>query len=755
MNKLNSLTFNPLKQTPEPTIPTTTKHFNAIINRLSSQGSHQEVLVTYFSMLKTNTLPDSYSFPSLFKACTFLRLFSQGLSFHQCVIVNGFSSDAYISSSLINFYSKFGRTNHAHKVFDRMPDKNVVPWTAIIGCYACSGDIYKAFSLFSQMRHEGTQFSSVPLLSLLCGVSELAQVRCLHGCVISYGFESDVTLMNSTLNVYGKCGGIVDARFLFEFMNQRDIVTWNSLISGYSQSGNVREVIQLLCRMKFEGMEPDKKTFGSVVSVIATESNLKLGKLVHGQILRSGFELDTQIETVLIVMYLKCKSIDTAFRIFKYTSKKDVVIWTAMISGLVQINCADRALDIFCQMVKSRMEPSTSTIATALAACAQLGSLNRGTSIHCYVLREGIAQDTPSQNSLITMYAKCGRLYQSRAIFERMEKRDLVSWNAMVAGYAQNGQFHEGLFIFSEMRATLQKPDSITIVSLLQVCASIGALDQGKWIHNFVIRSYLRPCILVDTALVDMYSKCGDIQTAQKCFDEMSEHDVISWGTIISGYGCHGKGETALRMYSEFLRTGNGPDRVIFLSVLSACSHNGLVDHGMRLYQTMSEVGITPSLEHHACIVDLLCRAGRVEEAYNFYKRTFSEPSVDVLGILLDAFRWKVNVELRELIARDLFMLRPTDAGNYVQLAHSYASMNRWDSVGEAWMQMRSLGLKKLPGWSSIDLQGTITTFFMDHNSHPQYDCIISALKTLTGEMRKLASNSSQMHFLNDELEDG
>ncbi|XP_062160569.1 pentatricopeptide repeat-containing protein At4g04370 isoform X2 [Alnus glutinosa] len=715
MNKLKTSLFNPFKPPPPPPPPhpTTTKSFNAIINRLSSQGAHHEVLLTYSCMLNTNTPPDAFTFPSLLKACTSLHLFSHGLSFHQRVIVNGYSSDPYIASSLINLYAKFGLTSNAHKVFDIMPERNVVPWTAIIGYYSRTGDAYMAFSMYNEMRRQGIEPSSVTLLCMLSGAPELAHVQCLHGCTIL------------------------------------DIVSWNSLISGYTQTGNIREVLQILDRMRIEGMELDQLTFGSLLSVTAAQSNLELGKLVHGKILRTGFYLDAHIETSLIVMYLKCGNIDIAFSIFEQTSDKDVVLWTAMISGLVQNDCADEALIVFCQMLKSRVEPSTATIASALAACAQLGSFDLGTSIHGYILRQGMTLDVPAQNSLVTMYAKCGHLDHSCAVFNRMAKRDLVSWNAIVAGYAQNGHICKALFLFNQMRINLQRPDSITVVSLLQACASTGALHQGKWIHNFVIRSCLRPCILVDTALVDMYSKCGYSDTAQKCFDGMAEQDLVSWSTIIAGYGSHGKGETALRMYSEFLRTGIEPNHVIFLSILSACSHNGLVHEGMSIFQSMTQdFGIAPNLEHRGCIVDLLSRAGRVEEAFNFYKRMFPEPSVDVLGILLDACRANGNDELGDIIARDIIMLRPANAGNYVQLAHSYASMNQWDDVGEVWTQMRSLGLKKLPGWSFIEMHGTITTFFSDHNSHPQSEDIVTILKAVNWEMRKMDINDKTTEIL-------
>ncbi|KAI9128213.1 hypothetical protein K1719_001206 [Acacia pycnantha] len=715
-----------------------TKTFNASINRLSSQGAHSDVLLTYASMLRKHVPSDAYTFPSLLKACTFLNLFSLGRSLHQCIVVNCLSSDAYIASSLINFYVKFGCANTAHKVFDFMPERNVVPWTTVIGCYSQEGNLEMAYSLFIDMRQQGIQPSSVTLLSILSGVSALGHLRCWHGCAILYGFMSDITLSNSFLNVYGRCGSIEDSRKIFECIGEKDLVSWNSLISIYAQIGNLCEVIQLLKTMWAVGMKPDQQTFGSVLSVAASMGELKLGRSVHCQILRAGFNFDAHVETALIVMYLKGRNIDAAFRIFERSSDKDVVLWTATISGLVQNESADKALAIFRQMLKFRVKPSTATIASVITACAQLGSFNLGTSIHGYVLKQELTLDVTAQNSLVTMYAKCGKLSQSFIVFDNMSKRDLVSWNAIIAGCTQNGYTCKALLLFNEMRTHCQTPDSITIVSLLQGCASIGALHFGKCMHSFIIRNSSSPCILVDTALVDMYCKCGHLDAAQSCFDAMPSQDLVSWGAIIAGNGYHGEGETALRLYFEFLKSGMKPNNVIFLSVLSSCSHNGLVDQGLKIYQSMTEdFGFAPNLEHHACVVDLLSRAGRVEEAYDLYKKTFSEPALDVLGIILDACRVTGNNKLAETIAKDVLMLRPMNAGNYVQLAHCYASTNNWEGVGEAWSHMRSLGLRKIPGWSFIDIHGTITTFFTEHNSHLQFQEIASALHILRKELGK------------------
>ncbi|KAD3068960.1 hypothetical protein R6Q59_017047 [Mikania micrantha] len=723
---------------PPPSSPSpATKSYNALINRHSTAGAHRNVLLLYFTMLKTGIPPDPYTYPSMLKACTSLNLKSHGILFHQHAVVNGYSLDAYIAASLINFYAKFGHTDVARKVFDEMPEKNVVPWTAIIGCYTRSEEMDTAFHMYKQMQYEGIKPSSVTMLTMVSGVLEYAHVQSFHASAIQYSFVSDLALLNSILNSYGKCQRVSDACKLFESMDKRDIVSWNSLISAYALIDNVKEISKLLSRMCLSELEPDQQTFGSLISAVTRQGNLQIGKLMHGKVVSSGFEADVQVKTLLLTMYLRFKDLKTAHQIFESTTDKDLILWTAMISGLLQNEAPDKSLSLFYKMLIFKVNPSTTTISCALAACAHLGSFRAGTSIHGYILRQKISIDVPAQNSLITMYSKCGQLNKSCVVFESMNHKDVVTWNAMVAGHAQNGQLSNALHVFNEMRKSFEKPDAVTVVSLLQACASVGAHHQGKWVHNYIIRNSLKSSLLLDTALIDMYFKCGNIDSARKCFDRMPTHDVVTWSTIIGGYGSHGKGDDALEMFMKFLQSGLEPNHVIFLSVLYSCSHNGLVDEGLTLFKIMNDrYRLEPKLEHCACIVDLLCRAGRVKEAYAFYKKMFTEPVVDVLGIILDACRSKGNKDLGDVIAGELHRLKPEDAGNLVQLVHNYASIAKWDGVGEAWVQMRLLGLKKIPAWSFIELNGNITTFFKDHSSHPDYNDIAMCLKSINMHLK-------------------
>ncbi|EPS71960.1 hypothetical protein M569_02796 [Genlisea aurea] len=715
------------------------RSLNATVGRLSSEGFHREVLLAFASMLKSpETTPDFFTYPSALKACIALRFLSLSLSIHQRIIVSGYASDSYISSSLISLYGNFKNVDYARKVFDQMAERNIVPWTAIIRCYSCAGDMKNAFFMYSSMQYEGISPSSITILNVLSKVTEGSHVEMLHVCVLKNGYICDAVLTNCLLSVYAtKCGRLKDARKIFELLEAKDVVSWNSLINAYSIVGDVHEVLKLFRKMTTENIEPDQQTFGSLVSAIASQGNLQAGRVVHGKVITYGFASHKHVETSLITFLSRCGKVDDALQIFNRAVDKDAVFFTAMISGLVRNDSTSRALRVFQQMLDSRLMPSTVTIACVLAACAQLGSRRLGISIHGYTLRRQLDVDIPVQNSLVTMYAKCGLLEKSFAVFSTIEGGDTVSWNAIVAGYAQNGYLEKALNFFHAMRLSQRRPDSVTVVSLLQVCASVGAYHQGKWIHNYILRSCLGPCIKVDTALVDMYAKCGDLVSARECFNRMPRHDSVSWSTIISGYGSHGKGIAALEMFSGYLQSGLTPNDVVFLSALYACSHSGLFQNAMMLFESMKdEHGIEPSVEHRACIVDLLCRAGRVREAYEFYRKMFAEPAVlDVLRILLLACRNSGEDDIERLIVGEISKFESADAGTYVQLAHSFAATAKWGSVGDAWIQMRTLGRKKLPGWSFVEMQGVIVPFFTSHSSHPQYANIECALLNLTSEM--------------------
>jgi pentatricopeptide repeat protein len=336
------------------------------------------------------------------------------------------------------------------------------------------------------------------------------------------------------------------------------------------------------------------------------------------------------------------------------------------------------------------------------------------------------------------MYAKCGRIEIAWQLFGKMHKRDVVSWNAMIAGYEQNGFAEEALALFKQMQLEIAMPNSVTMLTVIQACADLGALQQGRWIRENIIQSRYEVDVAVGNSLITMYAKCGSIELARQVFDKMLERDVITWSAMIAGYGVNGHGNDALMLFEHMQQTGTQPNHVTYVSVLSTCSHAGLVDEGWQYFGCMSQnYGITPLVEHYACMVDLLGRAGHLDEAWDFVKKMPLEPAASVWGALLGVCRIHYNLELGELAAKRLFDLEPENAGYYTLLSNIYAAAGRWNDSSKVSALMKDRGVKKKPGCSWVEMDGRIQSFVVGDRSHPQSDKIYTTLNTWAGQMKE------------------
>ncbi|XP_059077622.1 pentatricopeptide repeat-containing protein At1g08070, chloroplastic-like [Cryptomeria japonica] len=398
--------------------------------------------------------------------------------------------------------------------------------------------------------------------------------------------------------------------------------------------------------------------------------------------------------------------------------------------------------------------PNCVTVVSALTACGELGALHRGKWIHEYLVRRGFESNVFVGTALVDMYAKCGSVEFARQVFDRMPKRNVVSWSAMITGYALSGHGNEALGIFNQMQLTGVKPNSITMVSLLSACAHLGALQQGKRIHDYVIRTGLDSFVSVGTGLIDMYVKCGSVEMARQVFDKMSSRNVVSWSAMIAGYGLHGYGEEALLLFSQMRQTDKKPNEITFLGVLNACSHSGQLNEGRQYFECMTkDYRITPTLKHYACMVDILARAGHFIEAQDLIKGMPFEPDICVWGSLLGACRIHHNIELGVQVAEYIFALEPQNAGYYVLLSNMYATAGRWDDVAKVRIMMRARGVKKPPGYSFIEINSQVHAFLAGDRSHPQSERIYATLEKLTEQMKD-AGYVASTNFVLQELDE-
>jgi len=605
--------------------------------------------------------------------------------------------------------------------------------------YACNNPCEEALKLYYQMQEAGIQpdnYTFPFVLKACASMSALQEGREIHRQIVEIGLESDAFVGTALIDMYGKCGELEIAREVFDKMSERGVTLWNAMIARYAQNGHPNEALELFKKMQQSGVKPDPVTIVSVLPACADLADLQQGKDIHEYIFRNRFESDVSVGNSLVAMYAKCQRIDIAHRVFDEMHTRTVVSWNAMISGYAQNGYYDEALALFQQMQMTNMSPNRATIVSVLPTCAELGDLQQGKDIHEYVITNRLESDVTVHCSLIAMYSKCGALDIARQLFDNTLKSDVAPWNAMIAGYAQTGHAHESLMLFHQMQLVDTKPDPITILSVIPACAHLAALQQGKVIHAYVISSGFESDVSVGTALIDMYAKCGRIEIARQLFDNMPERNLITWSAMIAGYGTHGYGEDALTFFSSMQEAGIKPDYITFTCVLCACSHAGLVDEGWQYFESMTrDYCITPRLSHYACIVDLLGRAGHLNEAQVFIENMPLKPNASVWGALLGACRIHCNIELAENAAQRLFDLEPEDAGNYILLSNIYSAAGRLDDAAKVRAIMKDRGLKKTPGCTLIEVKNRIHAFVVGDTSHPQSDQIYATLEILARQM--------------------
>eukprot|EP01018_Ginkgo_biloba_P030321 Gb_23084 [translate_table: standard] len=617
-------------------------------------------------------------------------------------------------------------------------------------------------AIFHDMFRPGVPVDSETYASLLqvcADIKSLADGKLVHGHMLVTGIEQKNFLANKLVSMYAKCGSLVDGRLAFDTMKKRNAFSWNVMITGYVVHDYCEEALTLYHQMQCAGFQPDNFTFPFVLKACGKLASLREGKKIHDFIITSGFEPNIFVNSALVDMYAKCGSSQLARQVFDKMSQRNVVSWTAMIAGYTQNGEGNEALKLFQQMQMEGLKPNWVTIVSVLPASVLVASLQHGKEIHAYITRNEIESTVSLENALLDMYAKCGNIECARQVFERMIQRDVVSWNSIIAGYVQNGPANEALKLFNQMPSKSVKPDSVTITSVLPACARLGALQQGKDIHEQVRRNGFESIISVGNALIDMYAKCGCIEFACQVFDGMLQRDVVSWTAIIAAYGMHGHGEDALRLFHDMQEVSLKPNHITFIAVLSACSHGGLVDEGWQYFNHMvRDYGISPGLEHFACMVDLLGRAGKLDEAYNFIKKMPIEPDAAVWGALLGACKIHSNIEIGQRVADHLLELKPGNAGFYVLLSNIYADAGRWDDVAKVRVIMKDSRVKKSPGCSWIEVENKVHTFLVGDRSHTQSEKIYAMLETLAGQMKDsgyVPNTRFVLHNLDEQEKEG
>ncbi|KAJ7000039.1 pentatricopeptide repeat-containing protein DOT4 [Populus alba x Populus x berolinensis] len=712
--------------------------WNTKINEVCEMGNIDKAIELLYMSLKTEI--ESRTCCSILQLSAELKSLQDGKKVHSFICSSGISIDSVLGSKLVFMYVTCGDLREGRLIFDKIRNEKVFLWNLMMNGYTKIGDFKESVSLFRQMLDLGVEVNSHTvscILKCFAALGSAKEGKWVHGFLLKLGLGSYNAVVNSLIAFYLKIRRVDVARKLFDELSDRDVISWNSMISGYVANGFSEKGVELFKKMLYSGVDMDLATMVSILQACANCGDVSLGRAVHGSGVKACAHWKTTFCNTLLDMYAKCGVLDGAIRVFDLMSVRTVVTWTSLIAAYAREGLSDEAIRLFHEMDREGVSPDIFTITTVLHACACNGSLENGKDVHNYIRENDMQSNIFVCNALMDMYAKCGSMEDAKAVFLEMPVKDIISWNTMIGGYSKNSLPNEALSLFGDMVLEM-KPDGTTLACILPACASLASLDRGKEVHGHILRNGFFSDQQVANALVDMYVKCGVPVLARLLFDMIPTKDLITWTVMIAGYGMHGFGNNAITTFNEMRQAGVEPDEVSFISILYACSHSGLLDEGWRFFNIMQdECNVKPKLEHYACIVDLLARSGKLAMAYKFIKSMPIEPDATIWGALLSGCRIHHDVKLAEKVAEHVFELEPENTGYYVLLANTYAEAEKWEEVKKLRQKIGRRGLKKNPGCSWIEVKSKVHIFLAGNSSHPQAKKIEVLLKRLRSKMKE------------------
>ncbi|KAI9121495.1 hypothetical protein K1719_008528 [Acacia pycnantha] len=709
---------------------------NAKICEFCKVGNLKSAVDLLISSEKSELELETYC--SILQQCAKRKSLQDGKRVHSIITSNGIVIEGILGAKLVFMYVNCGDLREGRRIFDQILNDKVFLWNLMMYEYAKVGKHRESIHLFKKMQNlgiEGNSHTFSCIIKCFAALGQVGDCEMAHGYVYKLGVGSHNVVANSLIAAYFKCGGVESAHKLFDELGDRDVISWNSMISGYVQNGSSENGLEFFIQMLISRVKADLATLVIVLAACANIGKLSLGRALHGYGVKSCFDREIMFSNTLLDMYSKCGDLDDAIQVFKKMGPKTVVSWTSMIVAYVRGGLYDDAIRLYNEMEREHVKTDSYTLTSILHACACSSSLEKGREVHNYI-RKNMDLSLSLSNALMDMYAKCGSMEEAHLVFSEIPVKDVISWNTIIGGYSKNSVPNEALRLFAEMQ-TESKPDSITMACVLPACGSLAALDRGREIHGHILRNGYSSDPHVSNALLDMYVKCGSLVLAQLLFDKIPKKDLISWTVMIAGYGMHGFGNEAIATFKEMKSLGIEPDEISFTSILYACSHSGLVNEGWKFFNSMKkEFNIEPKLEHYACIVDLLARTGKLSKAYKFIEKMPIKPDASIWGALLCGCRIHHDVDLAEKVAERVFELEPENTGYYVLLANIYAEAEKWEKVKKLRERIGKKGLKKSPGSSWIEVKGKFNIFVAGDASHPQAKGIDSLLKKLRKKMK-------------------
>ncbi|KAL5539624.1 hypothetical protein UlMin_042310 [Ulmus minor] len=627
---------------------------------------------------------DEVSLLCSLSASNSLRDLSSGQAIHGWGTKSGYNNVS-VANSLISLYSECGDTRAVTSLFREMTYEYVI------------GNTCKASGRPNQM--ELTKFL-ITMVQLCAKLLLLRQGRAVHGFTIRQQLVADLSVTNSLLNMYSKCTSVRKAELLFNSILERDLASWNIMISGYSQNGHAGKAHKLFKELLHWCSDCSLPTLLSILPSCDSPQFLQLGKAIHSWQLKVGFSEDIVAINCLMDMYINCGELVATFSLLDGISQlvTDISSWNTVIVGCAKNDYFEDALRVFNSMRrKTNIKFDTITLVNIISACGNLKLVSEGKSVHGIAFKTVTGSNIRVHNSLITMYGRCGDIDSARSVFILCSDLNLCSWNCMISALSQNKDGKRALELF---RCLEYEPNEITLATILSACTQIG---HGKQIHGYAFRMGFHTNSFISAALLDMYSNSGRLDIACQVFQSRTEKSIAAWNSMIASYGFHGKGTRSIQVFHKMCDSGMRPTKSTFISILSACSHSGLIEEGLYYYkQMMVEYGVEPATEHHVCVVDMLGRSGKLDDAYEFIKGMKRRPEAGVWGALLSACNYHGAVEMGREVAEIVFEMEPQNAGYYIALSNMYIAAGSWRDAVELRGITQNQRLRKPPAYSLL-----------------------------------------------------
>ncbi|KAJ7959380.1 Pentatricopeptide repeat-containing protein [Quillaja saponaria] len=718
--------------------------WTAILNVNVEHGLFEKALFLFKELQYEDIHLDFFVFPVVLKICSGLDALELGRQFHGVLFKCQFQANIYVSNALIDMYGKCGSLDDAKKVLTRMANMDRISWNSILTAFAANGMVYDALKLledmssfhgltpnlvswsaviggFSQngydeeaiellfrMQAAGLEPNAQTLASVLPACARLQRLSLgkeLHGYITRHGSLSNAFLVNGLVDMYRRCAHMKSAFRMFSEFSMKSAVSYNTMIVGYCENGNISKAKEFFDQMEQEGI------------------------------------------------------------------RRERISWNSMISGYVDNFLFDQALSLFQELLMEGIEPDSFTLGSVLTACANMASLQRGREIHSHAIVRGLQSNTFVGGALVEMYCKCQDLEAAQMAFHHVGERETATWNALISGYTRcnqnekieellekmgkdgfvpnlytwngiiaghvkNKHYNLAMQLFLEMQTSSLRPDIYTVGTILTACSELATIQRGKQVHAYSIRGGFDSNVHVGAALVDMYAKCGSVKHALLVYNRILDPNLVSHNAMLTAYAMHGHGEEGIAHFHRMFAGKFKPDQVTFLLVLSLCVHVGSVDRGHECFNLMENYNVKPTLKHYTCMVDLLSRAGNLNEAYELIKQMPMEPDSVIWSALLGGCVNYGEVALGEIAAKELIELEPQNSGNYVLLANLYAYAGRWNDVAQTRQMMKDKGIQKSPGCSWIEDRDGIHVFLARDRSHKRTEEMYSTLNNLTSYIK-------------------